>query len=59
MNDGKGKSLSTKDNKSDVKGANGSAIKSGIVLMKQKVCFKITAKLGNLKRQPYSWKEIK
>ena len=59
MNDGKGKSLSTKDNKSDMKGGNESAVKRGIVIMKQKLCFRITAKLGNSKRQPCSWQERK
>ena len=39
MNDGKGKNLSTKDNKSEVKGGNESAVKRGIVIMKQKLCF--------------------
>ena len=53
-NDGKGMSLSTNDNKGDVKGSNWLAIKRSIVLMKQGLCFRITAKLGNLKRQHYS-----
>ena len=59
MNDGKGKNLSTKDNKSEVKGGNGLAVKRSILLMKQKLCFRITAKLGNSKGQPYSWRERK
>ena len=58
-NDGKGMSLSTNDNKGDVKGCNGSAIKRSIVLMKQKLCFRITAKLGNLKSQHCSQQERK
>ena len=58
-NDGKGISLSTNDNKDDVKGYNGSAIKRSIVLMKQKLCFRITAKLGILKRQHSSRQERK
>ena len=58
-NDGKGKSLWTKDNKSDVKGGNESTAKRSIVLMKLNLCFRITAKLRNSKRQPYSWKERK
>ena len=57
--DVKGISLSTDDINDDVKGCNGSAIKIGIVLIKQKLCFKITAKPGNSKRQHYSWKERK
>ena len=53
-NDGKGNSLSTNENKGDVKGCNGLAVKRSIVLMKQRLCFKITAKLGNSNRQHYS-----
>ena len=58
-NDGKRMSLSTNDNKDDVKGCNGSAVKGSIVLMKQKLCFRITAKLGNPKRQHCSRQERK
>ena len=53
-NDGKGNSLSTNDNKGDVKGCNGLVVKRSIVLMKQGLCFRIIAKLGNSKRQHYS-----
>ena len=56
-NDGKGMSLSTNDNKDNMKGCNGSTIKRSIVLMKQKLCFRITAKLGNPKNQYYSCQE--
>ena len=56
-NDGKGMSLSTNDNKDNVKGYNGSAAKRSIVLMKQKLRFRITTKLGNLTRQHYSQQE--
>jgi len=58
-NDGRGISLSTNNNKDDVKGCNGSVVKRSIILMKQKLCFKITAKLGNSKRQHYSQQERK
>ena len=58
-NDGKGKSLNTDDINDDVKGCNGSAIKIGIVLIKQKLCFKITAKLENSNRQHYSQQDSK
>ena len=47
----KGISLSTDDINADMKGCNGSSVKKGMVLMKRKLCFKITAKLGNSKRQ--------
>ena len=50
-------SLSTTDNKDDVKGCNGSAVKRSIVLMKQKLRFKIIAKLENSKRKRCSWQE--
>ena len=56
-NDGKGMSLSTNDNKDYVKGYNGSVVKRSIVLMKQKLCFKIIAKLGNSKGQHCSRQE--
>ena len=58
-NDGKGIILSTNDNKDDVKGCNGLAVKRSIVLMKQKMCFRIIAKLGNSKRQHSSRQERK
>ena len=58
-NDGKGISLSTNDNKDDVKGCNGPAVKRSIILTKQKLCFRITAKLGNSKRQHCSRQERK
>ena len=57
-NDGKGINLSTNDSKDDVKGCNGSATKRSIVLMKQKLCFRITVRLGNSKRQHCSQQEI-
>ena len=57
--DVKGMSFSTDDINDDVKGCNGSVIKKGIVLMKRKLCFKITTKLGNSKRKHYSWQEEK
>ena len=57
-NDGKGINLSN-DSKDDVKGCNRSVVKRSIVLMKQKLCFRITAKLGNSKRQYCSWQERK
>ena len=58
-NDGKGISLNTDDINDDVKGCNESAIKRSIVLMKRKLCFRITAKLGNLKRRYCSRQERK
>ena len=36
---------------------NGSAIRRGIKLLKQRLHFRITAKLGNSKRQHCSWQE--
>ena len=56
-NNGKGMSLSTNENKDDVKGYNGSATERSIVLMKQKLRFRITTKLGNPKRQHCSQQE--
>ena len=41
------------------KEGDGSAIKMGMKLMKQRLCFRITAKLGNSKRQHYSRQEKK
>jgi len=58
-NDGKGKSLNTDDINDDVKGCNESAIKRSIILMKRKLCFRITAKLENSKRQHYSQQDSK
>ena len=58
-NDEKEKKEETKDNKSDVKGSNESAVKRSIVLMKRRLCFRITAKLRNSKRQVCSWQERK
>ena len=58
-NDGKGINLSTNDSKDDLKGCNGSATKRSIVLMKQKLCFRIIVRLGNSKRQHCSQQEIK
>ena len=54
VSDANGINLSIDDINDDVKGFNGSAIKKGIVLMKRNMCFRITAKLGNSKRQHYS-----
>ena len=59
INDVKGMSLSTDDINDDVKGCNGLAIKRSIVLMKRKLCLRITTKLGNSKRQHCSWQEKK
>ena len=59
INDVKGMSLSTYDINDDVKGCNGLAIKRSIVLMKRKLCLRITTKLGNSKRQHCSWQEKK
>lgn len=59
VNERKGISLSTNDNKNDVKGCNESVVRRSIILMKQKLCFRITAKLGNTKRQHYSRQERK
>ena len=42
-----------------MKGSNGSAVKRNIVLMKQRLCSRITATLENLKRQIYSWQKRK
>ena len=41
------------------KEGDGLAIRMGMKLMKRRLCFRITAKLGNSKRQPYSWQEKK
>ena len=38
----------------NTKEGDGSAIKIGMKIMKQRLCFRITAKLGNSKRQHYS-----
>ena len=59
INDVKGMSLSTDDINDDVKGCNGLAIKRSIVLIKRKLCLRITTKLGNSKRQHCSWQEKK
>ena len=59
LNDVKGMSLSTDDINDDVKGCNGLAIKRSIVLMKRKLCLRITTKLGNSKRQHWSWQKKK
>ena len=58
-NDEEKKNKETEDNKSDRAGSNGSAVKRSIVLMKRRLCSRITAKLGNSKRQVYSWQERK
>ena len=42
-----------------MKGSNVSAVKRNIVLMKWRLCSKITTKLENLKRQVYSWQKRK
>ena len=59
INDVKGMSLSTDDINDDVKGCNGLAIKRSIVLIKRKLCLRITTKLENSKRQHCSWQEKK
>ena len=51
--------LNTQVINADTKEGNGSAIKMGMKLMKQRLCFRITAKLGNSKRQHYSRQEKK
>ena len=43
----------------NTKEGDGSAIKIGMKLMKQRLCFRITAKLENSKRQHYSRQEKK
>ena len=56
-NDSERKIPRAKDNKSDMKGGNESTVKRSIELMKQKLCFRITNKLGNSKGQPCLWQE--
>ena len=46
--------LNTQVINAGTKGGDGSAIRKRMKLMKQWLCFKITAKLGNSKRQHYS-----
>ena len=43
----------------DMKEGDRSAIRMGMKLMKRRLCFRITAKLGNSKRQHYSRHEKK
>ena len=42
-----------------MKGSNGPAIKRSDILNEAKLCFRIIAKMGNLKRQAYSWQKRK
>ena len=41
------------------KEGDGLAIRMGMKLMKWRLCFRVTAKLGNSKRQHYLWQEKK
>ena len=47
--------LNTQVINAGMKGGNGSTIRKRMKLMKRQLCFKITAKLGNSKRQHCSW----
>ena len=49
--------LNTQVINASTKGGDGSAIRKRMKLMKQQLCFKITAKLGNPKRQHCSRQE--